>query len=80
MNYLNQIRTLSAGCACLAMSVVIGCGNSVDQADRTDVLPVDDVEIPTQEEADAQAAAEITSENADEAFRELEREILGDEP
>jgi len=34
-----------------------------------------DVTIPTQEEADARAAQEITPENADEAFEQLQREI-----
>lgn len=32
------------------------------------------VDLPTQEEADAKAAAAINSQNADEAFAQLERE------
>jgi hypothetical protein len=48
-----------------------GCGNS----DADTPSPTQDVTIPTQDEADAAAAEEITSENADEVFDQLSEEI-----
>lgn len=79
MTRLTLFRTLTGGCSCLAMAIVIGCRNSDDQSTRADALPIDDVEIPSQEEADARAAQDISPENADEAFRQLEREILAED-
>ncbi len=38
-------------------------------------LPTVDVDVPSQEEADAEAVEDITEEGADEAFKELSREI-----
>lgn len=35
------------------------------------------VQVPTQEEADAAAAKQITAENADEALKQLEAEVDG---
>lgn len=36
------------------------------------------VDLPSQEEADARAAAEITAENADQVFAELEKEAAAE--
>ena len=38
------------------------------------------VDLLTQEQADARAAAEINAQNADQAFADLEREAAAEEP
>lgn len=69
----------------LGLMLAAGCGDASDggsaatQPPRAATPVMPDVAIPTQEEANARAAAEINEANADAIFRELEEEILGDE-
>lgn len=58
-----------------AVAPLAGCGGNEE---GTPVGPPAD-DIPSQEELDAQAAEEITEENADEAFDDLQKEIEEDE-
>jgi hypothetical protein len=61
-----------------AAVLLVGCGNGQSTGGQG-ALPSDgglaDVEVPTAEEADATAAAEITQANADQAMGDLENEI-----
>jgi hypothetical protein len=80
MRCVKLFRSVAVGTAGIALTMAIGCGNSSNDTTINDALPIiDDVELPSQEEFDARAAEEISPENADEAFRELEREILDDD-
>ncbi len=64
-----------AAAVLLAVAPLAACG---DKEEATPVDPEID-EIPTQEELDAEAAKEITEENADAAFEDLQKEIEEDE-
>jgi hypothetical protein len=62
----------------LAAFGLIGCGNSGESAPAQpagDTLPETDVVLPSEEEANAEAATTINEENADEVFNELTEEI-----
>jgi hypothetical protein len=79
----NLLLVLAASGAVL---IANGCRESSQQrAATSSTVPdemdrlMDEIRIPTQEEADAAAARQISAENADEEFRRLEREILEDE-
>ena len=69
------------GCLVGAAVFLVGCGNGQSTGGQG-ALPSNgglaDVEVPTEEEADSAAAAEITQANADQAMRDLEREIESD--
>jgi hypothetical protein len=67
------------GCVLGTAFFLAGCGNGQSTGGQG-ALPSDsgalaDVEVPTAEEAEAAAAAEITEANVDEAMRDLEAEI-----
>jgi hypothetical protein len=74
-------RAGSLGAVIVFALAAVGCGgpNDVAGAGGGTAAPLDDAlpeaEIPTEEEAAADAAAEVTAENADEVFEELSREI-----
>jgi hypothetical protein len=51
-----------------------GCGNGGDGA-TAEPARLPDVEVPTQEQADAAAQEEMNQENADEIMQDLDREL-----
>ncbi len=66
----------------LAASLLAFTGCSKDEPadtsavdDAAEDIPEVDVTVPTQDEADADAAAAITEESADDAFEALSKEI-----
>ena len=64
----------------VVMSASIGCSKSGDGETNagdqtTQPSNADDVTIPTQDEADAEAAEAINEENADDVFEQLQNEI-----
>jgi hypothetical protein len=63
--------------ALIALVPLAACGDKGGEAG--DVTPTTIDEIPTQEELDAEAAKEITEENADAAFEELQNEVDSDQ-
>lgn len=54
---------------------LVGCSNGGSTSGSNETLPEVDVDVPTQAEADAAAAREITPDNADQAFEDLQAEI-----
>jgi 4-hydroxy-3-methylbut-2-en-1-yl diphosphate synthase IspG/GcpE len=70
---MTGIRTCAtATVVCTCGLWIAGCGsNGGAEATEPDL----GVQVPTQEEADATAAADITEENMDEAMAQLDREI-----
>jgi hypothetical protein len=85
MNLIRQTAPIAL-CTMLVASIT-GCSKS-DSSSSTTVAPTAantpslsqelGVELPTQEEADARAAAEVTAENADRVFAELEKEAAAE--
>jgi len=64
-----------------SLGLVLGACSAAEEPAPTgggDTVEIPDADIPSQEDADAKAADEINEENADEAFSDLEAEILGD--
>ena len=60
--------------ALLVAAPLAGCTGEKKDADADEAAET----IPTQEELDAAASEEITEENADAAFEELQKEIEED--
>lgn len=60
------------------LGLVLGACSAEKPAELSTTGDGDPVEIPTQEDLDAQAAEDITEENADQALSDLEAEINGD--
>lgn len=74
---------LATGVVVSALALTGGCSNGGMLSDDDEPDPVldaavDDVEIPTEEEAAEEAAATITPENADAEFERLTSEIEGE--
>jgi len=60
------------------LGLVLGaCSAAVEPAPADDP-PAEEVEVPSEADAEAKAAEEITEENADQELADLENEILGD--
>ena len=76
MNWIGSTTIATFAALALGLS---GCdqdgGEAATSPSDVDMSLPDDVPIPSAEEADADAAREITEENADAAFDELTREI-----
>jgi len=84
MNHTTSLFTILAAGCCVALAA---CSNSSQSGDSNDAISpnagdsssteaaLPDVSIPTQEEADALAAREITATNADDEFEALMKEI-----
>ena len=72
------MKTPSFLLALAGLGLVLGaCSGSEEPADTT-IVEIPEADIPSQADADAKAAEEITEENADQALEDLEAEILGD--
>ena len=74
-----KLQPIGLCAALLVLVPLAACGGS--EADDP-VQPPDagaEVEVPSQDDLDAEAAKDITEENADEAFNDLKDEIEGDE-
>jgi hypothetical protein len=74
-----KIRTSLLGIGALALCLG-ACSSKEEVAPATGGAPstAPEVEIPSQDEADASAADAINESNADEAMADLEKEINGD--
>lgn len=70
---LGAMFLLVAGCGGGSSNNSSGTGTGSTMTTAGD--NTSDLEIPSQAEADEQAAEDITQENADEAFRQLQEEL-----
>lgn len=79
-NFRRPVQGLAA--AGLAALLIVGCGGdgggSAGGEDADVVEAIDEVELPTQDEADQEAEAAIDDANADAEFEALKSEIEKD--
>lgn len=83
------IGLIAAALALVVMSASLGCkkkdSESADDANGAATQSAEpdagdsEVEVPTQDEADAEAADLIDEENTDEAFEDLQNEVDAEE-
>jgi hypothetical protein len=71
---MHRSTRIAAG-GLLAAALLVGCGGGGDGGATAEPAKLPDVDVPTQEQADAAAQEEMTDENADQIMQDMDREL-----
>ena len=72
------MKLMNLGLAAL-IGLTVACGDTGDTSSSSGDVSVPEVDVPSIEEAEADAAAEITEENMDDEMKKLAAELDADE-